>query len=171
MKVFIGSSSKEEIDKKCLDIMKEVAHLLKDEELVFGLANSSMMGICYKEFKKIIGVTTNKYKKDAVLLSKSKNTVVDTSIDRLKYIDSKYDIAIIMPGGIGTLSELFALLEEKRDKGDKRQFIIYNYNGFYDKLIEFIKDLTNQKFISEKDLLNYKIVNNINELREEIYGK
>lgn len=70
---------------------------------------------------------------------------------------------MILPGGIGTYSELFGLLEEKA-----KPVIIYNYKGFYDDLIKFLNKNLDNNILYDDDLNNLIIVNNINELERVI---
>ena len=76
-----------------------------------------------------------------------------------------HDFSLILPGGLGTFSEIFNLIEEYR-LDNKKKIIIYNLDGYYDDLINIMNKLYETKFASIKvdDYLN------IFDNREDIIG-
>lgn len=171
MKIFIGSSSRNEIDDQYLKEADALSKALSKETLVFGAGSTSMMGRCYDNFDKVIGFTTKKWQDDIKNLDKATVKVEDSTFDRLKAIYKESDLFIIMPGGIGSLSELLGLLEENRDSGLNKKIIVYNYAGFYDKLLDLIEDMKNKGFVRETDFNNMHIYDNICDIKGEVYGK
>lgn len=59
------------------------------------------------------------------------------------------DALIAMPGGCGTLEELFEAITLKRLGLFVKPIIILNINGFYDPLIALLDNCIQQKFMSE----------------------
>lgn len=173
MKVFIGCSSSEEIAKKYYDLAYDVASAIAKEgnSLVYGGTSYSMMGECYKAFadnkKQIDGMIAKKYVKDLINTKKSKAYIVDTTLERIARIYTLAEIFIILPGGLGTLEELFSILEENRTNKWK-PIIIYNYEGYYDFIINWLNININTGFINENDLAKIKIVDSIEKLLEEL---
>lgn len=171
MKIFIGSSSRDEIDDKYKKLAEELSQALSKETLVFGASSNSMMGKCYDNFDKVIGFTTKRWQDDIKNLTKARVKLEDSTLDRLKAIYHESDIFIIMPGGVGTLSELFGLLEENRDNGLNKTIILYNYEGFYDKLISLLETMKREGFVRASDFNNMMICDNISDIKGEVYGK
>ena len=120
MKVFIGCSSSGKIDELYIKLAYDVSlAIAKDNHtLIYGGASYSMMGECYKAFSEnhrdIIAIMAEKYKSDLVNLTLSNNILVNTSLERIKKIYEQSDAFVILPGGIGTVEELFSILEENR---------------------------------------------------------
>lgn len=169
MKVFIGCASNVEIDNKYKNIAYEVADKVakNNHTLVYGGASYSMMGECYKAFvdnnKDIIAIMAEKYKEDLVNLTLADNYIVKTSLERIERIYTVADAFIILPGGIGTIEELFSIIEENRTNSWKK-LIIYNYNNFYDFIIEWLNNNVQTGFVYQEDLDNIVVVDNIDDL-------
>lgn len=76
------------------------------------------------------------------------NTVmVDTMSERKTLMEKHGDVFIIVPGGIGTMDEFFQVLTLKYLKRLEKPIVIFNHNGFYDKLLELMDDLVKNKAV------------------------
>ncbi len=73
--------------------------------------------------------------------------VVDTMHTRKQMLFNKCDAAIILPGGFGTLDELFEMLTWNQLKIHEKKIFILNSNGFYDHLISHIHKMHEAKFL------------------------
>ena len=173
MKVFIGCSSSGSIDEKycklAYDASKAIAE--KGHTLVYGGASYSMMGECYKAFSEnnndIVAIMAEKYKEDLVNLTLSHNYVVKTSLERIAVIYEVSDAFVILPGGIGTIEELFSILEENRTNTWKK-VIIFNYDHFYDIVIEWLHNNVNTGFVYQEDIEKIKVVDSVDDLIKEL---
>ena len=59
------------------------------------------------------------------------------------------DAAIILPGGYGTLDELFEMLTWNTLKIHSKKIILLNTDGFYTHLLQHIDYMQQQKFLYE----------------------
>ena len=73
------------------------------------------------------------------------------------------DMAIILPGGYGTLDELFEILTWNTLKIHQKKIIILNSAGFYDHLLNHIKHMQDSKFLYEPWDERIKIASNVEE--------
>ena len=169
MKIGIISSSSEEIDEKYKNTATEIAHYLAEDnnELLFGGCSNSMMGRCYQEFInnncKVTAYTTEKYVSDLVNLPYAESVVCDSTFDVKKNMFNDSDVIVALPGGIGTVSEIYSYIEEVRSN-DKKKFIeIYNQDGYYLPLIEQLKIMVMQNFLSSDVFDYFKVSHDINE--------
>lgn len=170
MKVFIGLSSSIKINPKYYNLAKEVGTFLTDlnYNLICGSTDLGMAKIVSDIFYKKSTISLFIHKK---YLNEIKDininyTLWDSNFDRLKKIYEESDIYVILPGGIGTLSELFGILEEIRDTNKK--IILFNYNSYYNYLIEFLEKGVKANFIKEEDYKGIIIVKNMIEFKKEV---
>ncbi len=68
---------------------------------------------------------------------------------RKKMMYELCDAAIVLPGGYGTLDELFELLTWNTLQIHSKKIILLNSAGFYDHLISHIRQLNKEQFLYE----------------------
>ncbi len=73
--------------------------------------------------------------------------VVDTMHNRKQMLFNKCDGAIILPGGFGTLDELFEMLTWNQLKIHEKKIFILNSEGFYDHLLKHIFQMYESGFL------------------------
>ena len=150
MKVTISTSANSNIDKYYGSVARSIANYLAHNEfdLVFGGCSTSMMGVCYDEFKKndrkIYIYTTEPYIKELDNLEYDDCEICNTTFELKQKMFYDSDVIVALPGGVGTLSELLAFIEESRSNAQDKLVIVYDENHFYDKFIgvldEYIKN-------------------------------
>ena len=67
--------------------------------------------------------------------------------DRKALMMARSDVFIALPGGIGTLDEVFTVAASASIGYHCKRVILYNMNGFWDSLIAVLNDLTNKGMI------------------------
>ncbi|WP_202702031.1 TIGR00730 family Rossman fold protein [Flavobacterium sp. UGB4466] len=113
-------------------------------ELVYGGANVGLMGAVadgvLNEGGKAIGVLPNFLRsKEIAHLGLTQLIVVKSMHERKTKMNDLCDGVIALPGGFGTLEELFEMLTWGQLGLHKKPIGILNINGFYDSLIELTK--------------------------------
>ncbi len=73
--------------------------------------------------------------------------VTDTMHERKQLLFEKSDVAIILPGGYGSMDELFELLTWNQLALHRIKVIIFNINGFYDHLESHINHMLKEGFL------------------------
>lgn len=155
MKLFIGCSSSDKLDKiysdDCNKYLEEL--FIEDNDLVFGAYNKGLMNLSYEIAKKykrnIIGITPKIFVDDAMELDYTNLIVTDSISKRTEKLIEESDALIFLPGGVGTIYELFTVLESKRSGEFDKPIIIYNCNNFYNDVLKIIDDSIKNNFTKE----------------------
>lgn len=165
MKVFIGCSSREEIPeeykKDCKDYLEKIFE--ENNDLVFGADNKGFMGLSYetaqKFERKIIGICPELYKKDFENLNCTTEIIAKNVGERTDEMIKNSDALVFLPGGLGTVYELFTAIETKRSHEHAKPIIIYNSCDYFDRLIKLLEKMYDENFTAEKYKEVYYISN------------
>lgn len=161
--VYCGSSS------GANDIFKTKAEILgkalaKNKiELVYGGAKVGLMGAvadgALNNGGLAIGVLPH-FLAEKELEHKSLTEIylVDTMHERKSKMAELADGFIALPGGFGTMEELFEVLTWAQLSLHKKPVALLNVNGYYDALLQFIKVMNRDGFLKE-EYLDLLIVN------------
>lgn len=90
--------------------------------------------------------------------------LVDTMHQRKAMMNEMCDGFITLPGGLGTLEELFEMLTWAQLCLHKKPIAIFNGNGFYDDLLSLIRKMVAQGFLKEVNKEMLLVSNSIDEL-------
>ena len=162
MRLFIGCSSSENIDRKYYDDCKLFLEdlFLSEHDLVFGACDRGIMGLSYNiamnNESDVMGIYPNFYKNSAKNLD-CKKIMVDTVNHRTEKAIEESDVLLFLPGGFGTVYELFVSLELRRAYEFCKPIIIYNSCGYFDKLFEFLELCYDDGFAS-RGMMDYYYV-------------
>lgn len=80
-----------------------------------------------------------------------------------KMIDMS-DVFLILPGGYGTLDEIFEVLVLRRLNANKKPIILFNFDGFYNPMIAQLKRMVAEGFIGDDEADLLVIANNFEEV-------
>ena len=76
------------------------------------------------------------------------------------------DVAVALPGGIGTLDEVFTLAASHTIGYHQKMVILYNIDGFWDSLVALLDDLQAKGMIRGNYTQYIQVANNFDELRQ-----
>lgn len=168
MNIFVGCSSRDVGNQDYNKLAESIGKYIvsKNYNLILGGCNKGLMGKVYDVVLKnskdnIIISTTKLYEDDLKDISYNKSYIFDTVNERKDSFIRLADVAVFLPGGIGTLDELLAIVEAKRQKEHNLPIIIVNINNFFDPLIEMLNKIYNQGFANYSCENLYYISDNI----------
>lgn len=123
-------------------------------ELVYGGANVGLMGAvadgALNAGGKVIGVLPNFLRsKEIAHLGLTELILVESMHERKTKMNELCDGVIALPGGFGTLEELFEMLTWAQLGLHKKPIAILNVNGFYDALIALLQTMTEKGLLKE----------------------
>jgi hypothetical protein len=78
--------------------------------------------------------------------------VVEDMHQRKKLMYDRSDAFLSLPGGMGTLDEMFEILTWSQLKLHSKPCFIYNFMGFYDSLLAYLHHSHKEGFIKEQHL-------------------
>jgi uncharacterized protein (TIGR00730 family) len=78
--------------------------------------------------------------------------VVDDMHSRKKMMYDRSNAFLTLPGGMGTLDEMFEILTWSQLKLHNKPCFVYNLNGFYDSLLEYLRHSHSEGFIRPEHL-------------------
>lgn len=85
-------------------------------------------------------------------------TISNDMHERKRIIYSLCDAALIMPGGFGTLDELFEIVTWNQLTIHDKEIFILNSGGFYKHLIEHIEQMKSEGFLYEEAIKRITII-------------
>ena len=155
---------------------KNVGKLLADLgiRMVYGGGSNGLMGVaadaCMAAGGEVIGVITHFLMKAEVGHGGvTRLEQVETILERKSRMAELSDGFISLPGGIGTLDELFEMLTWTRLGIHQKPNGLLNVDGFYDELLSFTRQTqVKAGFISEKGANNLLVFGNPDELLEKM---
>ena len=127
--------------------------------LVYGGGNIGLMGIlaesCYQNGGEILGVIPHKLsQKEQGNQNIFNHIVTEDMHERKKVMYMNSDIIIALPGGIGTLEELFEMITWKQLGFHRKPIYLLNVLEYWDLFINNFDHMIKIGFL-EKEALNY----------------
>lgn len=121
-------------------------------ELVYGGGNVGLMGVIANEMLRLGGKVTGVIPKALMDKEVGHRGLTNTHIvkdmhERKAMMAELSDGFIAMPGGIGTLEELFEMLTWSQLDFHRKPIGVLNVDGFYAGLIDFLQHLVNTDFV------------------------
>ena len=150
--VFCGSKSGN--NPSFLSAAASLGNLLAQEniELVYGGGNKGLMGAvangCLDQGGKVIGIMPKLLLEwEAQHTGLTELIITENMHDRKKILYEKGDAGLVLPGGMGTLDELFEMLTWNNLKIHNKKVFILNIEGYYDALIQLLENMDTNGFM------------------------
>ena len=167
--VFCGSrpGNREEFSKAAIQLGQALA--LYRYRLVYGAGDIGLMGdlskACEEAGGDILGVMPEKLTNKEVGRKSIRSFVITEDMhERKKVMYMNSQAVIAMPGGIGTLEELFEMITWKQLAFHKKPIYLLNILDFWSKTIEALEGIVELGF-AEKTMLNhFKVFQSVDEI-------
>jgi len=177
MKIGVFCSANNQIDAAFFQLTEELGRwaAMNGHVVVFGGVNQGLMECLAKAVEESGGETlgvvpsiveatgrTSQYN-DRVLtcnnLSERKQLMLDES-----------DVFIALPGGVGTLDEVFTVAASYTIGYHHKRVILYNMKGFWDSTIHMLDDLQQRGMVRGKWRDYICVANNLDEIKDFLAG-
>jgi hypothetical protein len=171
--VFCGSSagSREEYSAKARAL--GLLFVEKGITLVYGGSNVGIMHVIADTMMqaggKVIGVMPHTLiEREVAHKAITEFHVVETMAERKAVMDKLSDAFIAMPGGIGTLDELFEAMSWNQLELITKPVALFNVLGYYDQLLAFLDHSVGQRFVKPEHRVNLIVESDENILLDKI---
>lgn len=173
MKICIFCSANQEIDPDFFELTEELGRWAakNNHSIVYGGVNQGLMECVAKAAHEAGGQTIGVIPR-IVEQSGRISDYVDVEIlcdnlnDRKQLMEDKADVFIALPGGIGTLDEVFTIAASATIGYHDKKVILYNMKGFWDSLITLLDDLQNKGFTRKNWHTYIQVANSLEELQK-----
>ena len=172
MKIAVFCSANKNIDPDFFTLTEEMGKWMAENghDLVFGGCNSGLMDCIGKAVKvnggRTIGVVPT-------LVERGGRTFPDLDIeipcdnlsDRKDLMLAQGDIFVALPGGVGTLDEIFTIAAAHTIGYHHKMVILYNMKGFWNSTIALLDDMAEKRMIrgTWRDVI--EVADNLEELK------
>ncbi len=153
----------------------ELGRLLAQRELevVFGGASVGLMGVvadaALAAGGTVIGVIpTRLVEHEIAHAGLTKLHVVDTMHERKALMAELSDAVIALPGGSGTLDELFELFTWKQLGLHRKPIGLLDVDGYWQPLLAFLEHAVNERFLRSEYLEDLQVRRNVAELVDRL---
>lgn len=174
-KIGIFCSASEDIDKMYFDTATRIGKWIGEtgKTLVYGGASLGLMECVAQAVKTngghIIGVVPDKLEEKGKV-STLPDRIINTRnlSDRKDIIVEESDLLLALPGGVGTLDEIFHVMAAASIGYHAKKVVFYNEDGFYDTLLTALGEIENKGFARQPFSTYYTVARTLEELKEII---
>jgi uncharacterized protein (TIGR00730 family) len=175
MKICLYGASSTKTEDKYIDAVENLCEKFarRGHSLVFGAGANGLMGAAARGFTAggghILGIAPGFFDIDGIIYDKCDELIrPETMRERKKLLEDNADVFLVVPGGVGTFDEFFEILTLKQLGRHSKAIVIYNLNGYYDKLQDFMNVAKDEYFVSDKTLKLYEIFDDGDKIIEYI---
>lgn len=164
MKICVFGAASNTIDNAYIQAVEKLGEMVaqRGHALVFGAGGNGLMGAAARGVHrcggKIYGVIPTFFRDENVELifdACDELIYTETMAERKSKMEDLADAFIIVPGGMGTFEEFFEVLTLKQLGRHVKPIAIFDINGYYKKLEEFLELAMQENFIKDNCKLLY----------------
>lgn len=157
MDICIYASSADEIRTVYIEETEKLGKALaqKGYHIVYGGGARGLMGAIARGAKsgggKVTGIAPSFFDVDGELFEDCDHMIMTKTMrERKKLLQQESQVFLVLPGGIGTFDEFFETLVLKAFDRQPKPVILYNINGYFDKLKEMLDFGIQEHFIAPR---------------------
>lgn len=171
MKICVFCSANQQLDPAFFMATEELGRWLAQQghTLVYGGVNQGLMECVAKAAHEAGGQTIGVIpqiveKSGRISQYVDVEMLCDNLSDRKQLMADQSDVFIALPGGIGTLDEVFTIAASHTIGYHRKQVILYNVKGFWDSLLAMLDDLQQRGMVRGQWRDYISVANNLEEL-------
>lgn len=171
--VFCGSAMGK--NQAIIDCANDLGQTLAQREiaLVYGGASVGIMGVVADATMNnnghVIGIIPSFFSKKEIAHNGLTELIfVESMAQRKELLAEHSDAFIILPGGFGTLDEMFEMLTMSQLNMHQKSVGVLNINGFYDHLIKQLEVMNQEGFLRDNHYKMFVFDNTIDGLLQKM---
>lgn len=171
MKICVFCSANQQLDPAFFVATEELGRWLAQQghTLVYGGVNQGLMECVAKAAHEAGGQTIGVIpqiieKSGRISQYVDVELLCDNLSDRKQLMADQSDVFIALPGGIGTLDEVFTIAASHTIGYHRKQVILYNVKGFWDSLLAMLDDLQQRGMVRGQWRDYISVANSLEEL-------
>lgn len=175
MKIAVFCSANKNIDPDFFTMTEELGKWMgeNDHDVVFGGCNIGLMDCIGKAVKenggRAIGIVPSIVEKGGKTFSDLDVEIpCDNLSDRKDLLLAQSNIMVALPGGIGTIDEIFTIAASHCIGYHKKKVILYNMKGFWNSTIALLNDIADKGMIRGDWHEEIEVANSLEELKKKI---
>jgi uncharacterized protein (TIGR00730 family) len=168
--VTVYCSSSRHVDRVYFDAATQLGHAIAFNhwKLVYGGNDLGLMGALADAARdadgEVIGVTPQLLVDDGSADEKCDELMVtETMRQRKEILEARGDAFIALPGGLGTLEEIFEIIVGRVLGCHAKPIVLLNIAGFYDPLLTMLDHAVEHKFIKPKARQSFFVATSVEE--------
>ncbi len=127
---------------------------IRGHALVFGGYAHGIMESVAKTVSRfggeVVSVIPKGFRNETISLPGPHKVMVTEDIrSRKEIFEEISDAFVVLPGGIGTMDELFETLVRKTEEGLVKPISVLNINGCFDRLIQLLDGFVSERFMNQ----------------------
>ncbi len=162
-KVCVFCGSKNGHNKKYIHFTSKLGEALsrRNYSIIYGGGNIGLMGALANSVIRnkgnLISIIPKYFKNKKALLKNSGKTIfAEDFSERKKIMIKEADIFLVLPGGYGTLDELFEVISLNQLGIINKKVVLLDINNFWSSLKELMKDLKKSDFLYTNENIVFK---------------
>lgn len=179
MNICIYGAASKTLDKKFIESVENMGQIFAERghNLIFGGGKNGLMGAAARGFEKggcksVVGIAPKFFNTDGVLFERCSEYIYpDTMRERKAILEERSDAFVAVPGGIGTLDELFEIATLRSLGRHSKPIVLFNIFEFFTPLLNtlekyeelgFLKNFNNLAFVSDNPEIIAEYIENYN---------
>lgn len=154
--VCVFGAASDRIDEHYVRATEQLGRALAQNgyDLVFGGGAGGLMGACARGVVaaggSVTGVTPEVIDEEQERFESMRFIKTDTLAERKELMESLSDAFVTVPGGLGTLDELFDVAAKNAVHEMRKPLLVLDTDGFYDGLVALLENLTRGGFVAQR---------------------
>jgi len=145
----------------------------RGDSLVYGGGSVGLMGEVARAVKqhggKVVGIIPHVLVESEFAFTDADELIyTDDMRSRKAQMDQRADAFVILPGGFGTMEEMFEILVGRVLRYHNKPIVILNVQGFYDPLIELMDHMYEHRFARPGTRDLYRVVSEVAQVYDAI---